>query len=816
MNKLLLKDWKLLYGEKMIPAEVPGDITIDMFKAGLVSNPYIAENYKESTWVGKTDFDYINTFEINKEFLTKNEVISIYFGGIDLFADIYINDILVGKTNNAFMAFEFDIKQYLKEGSNTLRVAMKSTLNAMDKIDTKGYFAIFNTPRLFVRKPQCHFGWDWAPKICAYGITDVVEIRGKHKQQINDVRVIADDEGNLRLHVDVNYDNKDLFGPDCELIKKSDGEDNDLLVYLISKDPFGKEFDRYETKLMGYKNYLAIKKENPKLWWPTGYGEQNLYNYRIELYRSGELKDFKEGRFGFRSVVLKEEPKENNAIGMDFYINGVKVYLKGSNWVPPECFTGTMKKEKYVEMIKLAKNMNLNILRVWGGGDYEKDIFFDTCDELGILTWQDIALACADIPEEIPEFVDSLLEEVKYQVKRLRNHPSLIYWCGGNEKTGSYRSSITHGDNLVNCVLPGVINYLDGTRPYKSQSPHSYTDVGNDFGSGDSHYGNFEGALNKGMKSYRHEISNHVVPFVSECSVLGCSSEETVRKIFPEDKLWPLNDMWKDRFMENPYASILMDFPHRELYYAESLFGKVSGLSDFVMKSMAAHAEALRAECEFSRAHTDITGAWLNWMFDDIWPSGTWSVLDYYLEPKQAYYQLKRSYKPLLLSFFEDNDGHTNFFIDNQTLEDYKGKVEFGVKTFNGDIVFTKTLDVKVEKFTNIKELIDDKHFIKNVYCYVKYNENGKEIINLYSPSLYMNGEFGKDFSYSFKALNENKVIIKIHANEFIKSLFLHFDNNYEYIYSDNYLDLEKGQEVEVTITSKNKIDVNKIKFLSL
>ena len=811
MKQLKLTNWILHYDNKIIPSQVPGDITIDFYKAGLIKDPYIAENYKDAEWIGRKDYTYQCQFEADDELL-KFDSIVVKFKGVDLFSTIKLNGHELGKTKNAFLLYTFDIKSYLRIGQNILTVEMTSTLNAMDKIDTTGYSSIFNMPRIFVRKPQCHFGWDWAPKICAYGIIDEVYIEAKNKYQINDVFVVSDNKGNARFNIELNYDNKDLNGPNGTIIKKGEPDDNDTLRLYVAKTPFKEDYEIIDIAMMGVKNFIGYQNKNYHLWWPTGYGKQPLYNYKVELVRGNKVVDVYKGRFAYRTIKILEEPKALDMIGMDFYINDTKIYLKGSNWVPPECFTGCMQDDKYRQLIKLAKNMNANILRVWGGGAYEKDIFFDICDEEGILTWQDVALACADIPEENKEFLDNILEEVIYQVKRLRNHPSLIYWCGGNEKTGCYGNCITHGDFLVNYTLYGIFQHYDGTRPYRRQSPHSFTDIGNNPTSGDSHYGNFENILFSGMDTYREKIAARVTPFVSECAVMGPSSEETLRKIFPKDHIWPMDEMWKDRFMENPYGTSPLDFPHREMFYAEGLYGKTKGLTDFVIKAMAAQAEALRAECEYSRAHNAVTGAFLNWMFDDIWPSGTWSTIDYYLEPKHGYYQLRKSFAPQLVSFYQDNNGKTHLFANNQSLEKMKGQIKYGVKKYDGELLYQNCVDIDVNLNEDFDVVVDCPSINSDTYLFARFNNN----TTLYASDMYANKKFENKFDYALTLTDDYHAKLKITAKTFVKSLFIHFPDNFKYLYSDNYLDLEKDQEITIDIESSEKINKSQLSFICL
>ena len=806
MEQLLNKGWILKQQRNIIPASVPGDITIDIYKAGLVNNPYFSNNYLDCEWVGRTDFTYQLQLDITQEMLDE-DVIDIIFKGIDLYSKIYINNHLLGETQNMFLKYVFNIKPYVKLGKNLLEVKMESTLNKMDTFDTKEYQSIFNVPRIFARKAQCHFGWDWAPRICAYGIWDDVILNAHSKYQINNVKVVAHMNGGLTFFTELNYNIRVLHKPDGSIAIPAEEKKDDFLRIYVSKKPFGNDYIYKDINIGGRNNFGCFKFDNPELWWPIGYGEQPLYNYKIELHRDGQVLDIKTGRFGFRDVALKEDPVGDSLLGFTFYVNNQPIFMKGSNWVPNECFTGVIKDEKYKELIRLAKEGNFNILRVWGGGIYEKDIFYDLCDENGLLVWQDVCLACADIPEEEPAFVSNILAEVEYQVKRLRNHPSLIHWTGGNEKTGCYGLCINHGDFFVDNILYGFIMNLDDTRSYRKQSPCSRTDIGNDKTSGESHHGVFEMALVNGMDTYRQRLNDNIVPFISEAAIMGPSSLETLKKIFPKEHLWPMDEMWKDRFMENPYGSVPMDFPHRELHYAEDLYGKVSSLEDFVPKGMMAHAEAMRAELEFARAHKGVNWGFLNWMFSDIWPSGTWSIIDYFLEPKQAYYQMRRSYQSIYASFFEDEDGDTRVFIVNDSLKPVHCDLVVYEKTYDGEIVNAETFnDVKVDNSQSVSYKLNHKVNKEN-YLVVEYLSHK----TIYSPNMYKMKKFDSDFTYQTKVIDKNHIDVTIKANSFVKSLFIHFQDNYLYKYSDNYLDLEKDDEVTIRISSEKDINVKEM-----
>lgn len=807
MSKTKISNWQLQFDGKSIPASVPGDITIDLFRAGLVKDPYFGDNQKENDWIPRRDFTYITEITASEELL-KNESVQLVFDGIDVYADIFLNGKPIGSTDNMFLQYRFDVQDLLRLGKNELRVEMKSTLNKMDTFDTTGYYSIFNEARIFVRKAQCHFGWDWAPKICAYGIWQDVYLEYGSAAKLNDVYTIADDKGNVTFLAELNYDIHPIIDANGKNISDCYIEEaGDTLHFYLSETPFGERFVKKSFKVSGKKNLACFKVENPALWWPVGYGEQPLYNYKVELERKGEIIAKKAGKIGLRSVRLLENPKADSFLGYELEINGKIIFAKGANWIPVECFTGVVKDEKYDKLTDLAVQGNYNMLRVWGGGIYEKDIFYDLCDEKGLLVWQDIMLACADIPEDKPDWVDNMLREVNYQVKRLRNHTSLVYWCGGNEKTGAYGRCITKGDFFVDVLLQGTILNLDKTRPFARQSPCSWTDVGQDSNSGESHHNSFERSLVEGVKNYRKLIVEKRVPFVSEAALMGPNTVEANKRIYPADKLWPMNELWDDRLMENPYGALLMTFAERQMKYAADMYGEVTTLEDFTAKAMLMHAEGMRAELEYTRAGKYFTGGFMAWMYTDIWPSGSWSCVDYWCEPKQVYYQMKRSFAPRLVTFVQDEKGVTNLTVINDTCAPFSTAVKYGVKTFDGETLFENVVSVRDLGDGVFEKGVDFDCDRADVYLFAEYEENGELQRNLYSPKMWSEKKFVSDYAVEIERVNECKVKVKIKANAFAKSVFISMKDNYQYTYSDNYIDVEAGAEKTVEITSVTPID---------
>lgn len=668
--------WKLRCVEtgEIFPARVPGDITADCYAAGRIPDPYFGMNYKDERFLLERDYEYSLEFTARKP--KEGERCILAFGGIDTFAELRLNGELLGETENMFLRYEYDVTQLLKK-DNLLCVRMRSTLKRMKEIDAEKYFACFNKERIFLRKAQCHFGWDWAPDLPGYGIWEDVALCYRPATRIAEVRYRTDGEGNVTLFTELNYNvrKEEYLGYAV----------SDTLRYTVESAPnsgLGKGIT-LEFPVTGAKNFRTLRVKSPALWMPVGYGTPHLYAYKVELLRNGVTIDGYAGRLGFREVRLEEKPLSEDRMNFRLKINGADVFVKGSNWVPCECFTGTAKPSRYEALIKMAAEAGVNMLRVWGGGIYEKEIFYRLCDELGIMVWQDFMFACADIPETDEKFVANVTKECIYQVKRLRNHPCIVYWCGGNEKTGSCGLLKQYGDDLVDITVRGIAEHYDGTRPYVRQSPYSLTDVGNDPESGETHGTALDVPALASYEEFLRNSFNREVSFASECAIMGSCVPESYRAFVPEEKLWPLGEIQEDRFCDNPYGA-QMSFVERQLKMSEMLFGPSAGIDEFAVKSMAVQAEALKVEILNARRKRADCGGFMNWMFDDIWPTGTWSVVDYYLRPKAAYYTLKREYAPFRAAVLSDGKAGYFGYLINDTDRELCAELSFGGVTTEG------------------------------------------------------------------------------------------------------------------------------------
>ncbi len=809
----LHENWKVQYKGKALPATVPGDVTLDLWKNGVIQNPYYGMNHKELHWIIGSDFEYQTAFDLPEDICSSEEIL-LEFDSIDTFADIYLNGQLLGHTEDMFLKYSFSAKGIAKPTGNVLTVKLLSTGQVMDKIDDKGYFGTFNVKRLFIRKAQCHFGWDWAPDMPGYGICGDVTISGVPQNRMADVHYKSYNDGTVSLFADLTYNIRPQIDFNGNPIRESSPEcANDQLRYILAAnpdEPLTAENALVQTvKVTGKKNFCNFCIEAPALWYPCGYGAHPLYAYRVELIRDGKVIDSRSGNLAFREIQLSQKPYDADHMEYKLLVNGREVFVKGSNWVPAECFIGSIQDEKYYRLVQQAADANFNMLRVWGGGIYEKDVFYDICDKMGMMVWQDLMFACADIPEDDPKFVELTRKEIEYQICRLRNHPSIVYWCGGNEKTGSYGLQICRGDYFVDVILRGLVANLDDSRPYARQSPCSLTDVGNDRTSGESHAGSFESSLAAGVLRYRDNISGSAVSFVSECAIMGPGSLESLKKIFPADKLWPINEYWDDRLMDNPYAAILMTFAKRQEHYADTLYGKSDTVEQFIAKGMTVHAETMRAEIEFARANPNC-GGFMNWMYSDIWPSATWSVVDYYCEPKQVYYQMKRSFAPLLVTFVQDAEKQLQLVMMNDSAKAVAAKVTYGLRTLQGKTQWSKTVSVGCAQNEKVTLNIEDAYQGENCYLFAEYELDGEKKSTVFSYEMWHNCQFSSDYSYTVTEEN-GKLAVTVKANAFAKGVTLRLPENCNYTYSDNYIDLQAGEEVTVYIYGTEPGDAQKL-----
>ncbi len=457
---------------------------------------------------------------------------------------------------------------------------------------------------------------------------------------------------------------------------------------------------------LGAIAYLEV--EEPELWWTHDLGEPVLYELTVDLRQDDDVLEHYEAKAGIRTLGLDQspDPDEPGTRFFRFVLNDVPIFARGADWIPADSFVGAIEDERYEMLIRAAKEANMNMLRVWGGGIYEHDVFYDLCDSMGLLVWQDFMFACATYPEEPPEFVAEVEAEARYQVRRLRSHPCLALWCGNNENQWIHdrtfwdrEDTTVPGALYYDEILPSVVAQIDGRTPYWPGSPFGGDDH-NDRRQGNVHnwevwHGNFPRRFGEESRqdptpanvSYLR-YAEDTGRFISEFGMHAAPARETLRRAIPADQMYhhsPSMDHHNKDDPKNKGDNLML-----------SVTGLPGDLDEYVDFSMISQAEGLKFALEHFRRRKPHCSGTLFWQLNDCWPVLSWSVIDYHGFGKAGYYYVKRAYSPILASFKEIPDGGVEFWITNDTLSGFEDEVVVRLASFSGEVIWEEGFHIQV------------------------------------------------------------------------------------------------------------------------
>ncbi|MBQ0105728.1 MAG: hypothetical protein KBT47_06815 [Armatimonadetes bacterium] len=656
LNFSCIKDMK----EKLetIPAQVPGNFEIDLNRQGIIGDLFFGMATKENQ---KWEIYY--KYYSRKFTAEKTENQELVFEGLDTICDIYLNGEFLAHTDNMMTEHTFDVSDRLIKGENEILIKFSPTYFEAMKYD----YPLHTYPQpttgesLFIRKAGSCFGWDIMPRANSCGIWRDVYLREIKPERINYVFVathhIDSHSAELRLYL------------------------NSVIGWTYGEDRYEFEFEAqcgdsriYYRKWLHFgKGHFLVTVDNPKLWWPKGSGDPNIYKAKARIYKNGAVIDETDFHFGIRTVELNRTDRTD----MDgegefvFVINGKKIFCKGSNWVPMDAYH-SRDRERIPKALDMIEDLNCNIIRLWGGNVYEDDLLFDICDRKGIMVWHDFGMACCNYPMT-EEFMAKIKTEVTKVVRRLRQHPSIILWNGDNEC--DYMSSdedpgINPEENRVTReTIPQVLAQEDFTRPYLASSPYcklnflKYGDKapeGHPWGPRDY----FKG------KYYFDQIYH----FASEIGYHGMPNLESIKKFIPEDKLF---DMESDEWTLHASAPDLDDaFIYRNnlmVKQVRELFGTVpTDIESFIKASQISQGEAKKFFIEMFRSNKWRRTGLIWWNLIDGWPQFSDAVVDYFYSKKPAYEYIKASQKDVILMFKEPYAWNIDFVAVNDTFTDRK------------------------------------------------------------------------------------------------------------------------------------------------
>ncbi|MCV9888683.1 beta-mannosidase [Metabacillus halosaccharovorans] len=678
--------------------KVPGDVHSTLVEKKIIEDPFVGHNDLKCRWIEEKEWWYRTTFNWNDKCVDE-DYIELLFEGLDTFATVYLNGVEIGSTDNMFIEHSFEVTRELNIGKNTLAIKFDPLFTHIDQ-KVRDYWCSYGKERIWTRKAAMNFGWDWGPRLVTTGIWKDVSIIKRSKAKINSVFAKTADisseyaDVSVEIEVDKHFQYYDSLSCDIELRTSSISH-----IERISN--------------IQKSGVVTFKVENPKLWWTHDLGEPHLYDLNITLKDQYHQQiDHYHQKFGIREIKV-EQKHENGENLFAFNLNGVRIFAKGANWIPVHNFIGAVEDSRYCKLLQLAKDSHMNMMRVWGGGIYEKDVFYEECDRLGILVWQDFMFANALYPDYNQNFMENVRNEVSKVIKRIRAYTCLAIWCGNNEIDWIYdrKSSdgveITtpfYGEKIYHELIPQLLYRYDSTRLYWPSSPFGTNDD-TDLDSeavGDTHnwqvwHGNVE-PRKKGepvfqdislegvsFKNYKKDKTR----FSSEFGMHASSNRYTLSKHIPEGEFYWKSDEMSYRNKDH--------FHEKGILLMEGFTGIPKNIDEYMNFSMLTQAEGLKYGIEHYRRNKPFTSGALIWQHNDCWPGTSWSMIDYELLPKASFYYAKKFFDPVLATLEHDPGKDLRISIINDQLTTIKDSLIIEVLSLSGEKLFSEEIDYLID-----------------------------------------------------------------------------------------------------------------------
>jgi beta-mannosidase len=691
-----------------IPA--PGDVHQALIEAGRIEDPFYDRNEDTCAWMEEREWWYRISVDSKEQPLRPDERLLLVFQGLDTFVTTWLNGELLGSHANMFREAVFDVShRWHTDGPNTLALCFHPPLQQVEHAPFESWGR--NPSRVMMRKAQFGYGWDWGPRLPTIGIWRPVELRRERYAIIQGVHFSP-------LEIDTNR-SKALVAVQVDVERFAGDQAVMLSLALLSPGTSAGTTAVAEQTVtlqesgseLSAKVYMEI--EHPHLWWTHDLGEPVLYTLRATLSRGSDQLEQQQQEVGIRTLELDQSPDtdEPGTRFFRFVLNGVPIFARGADWIPAHSFVGTISTERYEMHLGAAQEAHMNMLRVWGGGIYEHDAFYELCDRLGILVWQDFMFACAMYPEDNLSFVEEVEAEARYQVRRLRNHPCLALWCGNNENQWLHDRIYwdqpnypVPGSLYYDKLLPQAVRELDGKTPYWPGSPYG----GNDYNSmqdGDLHnwqvwHGNLPRRFGEKPRvdrspegvSFLH-YAEDMGRFISEFGMHASPVYETLRRNIPADQLYYHSPSMDHHNKDNP--------KNKGDDLMVTVTGLPNNLEEYIDYSMIAQAEGLKFGIEHYRRRKPHCSGTLIWQLNDCWPVLSWSIVDYYGFGKAGYFYTRRAYSPVLASFQERKDGGIELWMTNDRLNEVTDTLTIRFGTFANGTVWEENCQIRVGANSN-------------------------------------------------------------------------------------------------------------------
>lgn len=777
-------------------ATVPGTIHTDLLNNKLIDDPFYSDNELKMNWISDCDWIYQTKFNFHND--VKNNI-DLVFEGLDTICEIYLNEIKLGGTDNMFLTYSYDVKKILKPTDNTLKVIIKSPVRYAAQQEKKyGKLPVaLNSSRVYIRKAQYSFGWDWGPTLPTSGIWRKVYLQEWSNAKIDSLVFNTKKIGK-------NY-------AEVEVIARLNTTTTKRISLFISLSYEDSVYVR-KVPIQRLKNTkINFKIKDPKLWWPNGEGDQNLYLLQAKIIDDNNvILDEVQRKVGIRTIELILKEKEVTTF--KFRINNRDIYCKGVNWIPADSFLPRVTDEKYSDLLSLAKQANINMVRVWGGGIYENNEFYSLCDELGLLVWQDFMFACGAYPEN-NEFIANVSEEVTQNVLRLQHHACLALWCGNNEnewiwfheQKTSYKKM--PGYKIFHSIIPNILKKIDPERPYWHSSPFGNDEDPNSFNSGNTHQWDIWS-----MWIDYNNVKTDRSLFVTEFGFQAPANKDTFEKYLPQK-----NRSINDKNFEHHNKQI--EGPERIIKFLSSHLPINTDWNDYLYLTQLNQAFALKTCLEYWRTNGRTNGS-IIWQLNDCWPVTSWAIIDSDSKPKLAYYFVKNTFALRLLSF-KDEGSTIKIILLNQNQDIIKGRLRLTVvSTVSGEIMKDSSCKVNINNkvLTEINSIIRKNlpHDENWILAAVLYDESDKIICKNYYLTKPWKHVRLKETKLKLKTLtNDNctELILKCSGPVFFIDLYYP-----DLTFSDRGYFILPGEQIELKIFGEhiNQLIVEDIKVFSL
>jgi beta-mannosidase len=814
-------DWKFKQDGKdeWLPASVPGCVHTDLINNGKIEDPFYRDNERSLQWIEKENWIYKTSFNINDDILGK-EKIEMVFEGLDTYAEVFLNDTLILKADNMFRTWTIDVSSTIKTQNSILIKFTNVFDESIHKFESTPYprKAFYNNDQaeikvgLYNRKAQFHFGWDWGPRFVTAGIWRKIKIAAYDHYKLDGVQII---QNNV---IEKQADLTAVF----EILS----EKEQLLDLKIKVEEADIEKETVKKVVKGFnKIEIPFSIENPQLWWTNGLGEPYLYEIVLEAENESGNLERKLVRTGIRSLEIMNDADQ---YGKSLYVklNGVPVFIKGTNYIPQDNFQSRVTADKYEFLIKSSVEANMNMLRVWGGGIYEEDIFYDLCDQNGILVWQDFIFACAMYPGD-EDFLNSVRHEVIDNVRRIRNHASLALYCGNNENEvgwheWGWQENLTERQkeqylqdykNLFHKTIPNAISEYDTTRYYHPSSPNAGFG-GRSLSEGDAHYwGVWHG------KDPFERFEDNVARFMSEYGFQSYPELNAVEKFtLPEDRYATSEVMkshqrcMKDEGGDKEYGNRLIET------YMGMYFKKPKDFESYLYLSQILQAYGIEMALNIHRRNMPYCMGTLYWQLNDCWPVASWSSIDYYGNWKALHYKAKQAFEEIVV-LPKLNGDSLEVYIVSDKREKFDAELKAESMDFHGNLLDNASYQLSIEELTSkkyaemaIEDILKGKSKQEALIKFAVIRNGdilAEKIFYLVSPKdlKLLRSEIAAD-------IEGNKV--SLISDVLAKDVFLSFPGISGKIFSDNYFDLLPGQEKTITIETEDHINKNDLRIISL